>query len=100
MLVSPNGIPAGNLIVRKQKRTLMSSTEISVMHADGSGVIAITAAYAAYDAQPTWSLDGTWVAFASNKDGDYDLYVVRSDGGHVSTLTRNSAVDSDPSRGR
>ena len=27
---------------------------------------------------PTWSPDGTWIAYASNKDGDWDIYLYSS----------------------
>jgi Tol biopolymer transport system component len=77
-----------------------SSSEVCVMNVDGSGVVALTDAPSAYDSQPTWSPDGARIAFSSDRDGDYDLYVVRSVGGRISALTRNSVVDSDPSWGR
>jgi Tol biopolymer transport system component len=77
-----------------------SSAEICVMNADGTGVIAVTNAPTAFDSGPSWSPDGTRIAFSSNRDGDYDVYTLRSDGGRVSVLTRNSASDVDPSWGR
>jgi tol-pal system beta propeller repeat protein TolB len=76
------------------------SNEIFVMNADGSGALVITSAPSAFDSQPTWSPDGVRIAFSSDRDGDYDLYVVKADGGRVSTLTRNSVADGYPSWGR
>lgn len=29
---------------------------------------------------PAWSPDGEWIAFASNHEGNYDIYRVRPDG--------------------
>lgn len=29
---------------------------------------------------PAWSPDGAWIAFASNHEGNYDIYVIRPDG--------------------
>ena len=29
---------------------------------------------------PSWSKDGRWVAFQSDRDGDHEVYVVRTDG--------------------
>ena len=77
-----------------------SSNEICVMNADGSGVIAVTSEPTAFDAGPTWSPDGTKIAFSSDRDGDYDLYSVKADGGRASTITRNSVRDVDPGSGR
>jgi len=40
---------------------------------------------------PCWSPDGKWLAFASNRGGDYDIYVMPSEGGkeiRITTSTR------------
>jgi Tol biopolymer transport system component len=39
------------------------------------------------DIEPAWSPDGTRIAFASNRDGDWDIYVMDADGGNVRRLT-------------
>jgi Tol biopolymer transport system component len=36
---------------------------------------------------PAWSPDGTRIAFASNRDGNYDIYVMDADGSDVVQLT-------------
>ena len=33
-----------------------------------------------YDADPVWSPDGRWLAFASDRDGDFTVYRKRADG--------------------
>lgn len=40
--------------------------------------------------------DGTRIAFASNKDGDYEIYVMNADGSGVVALTNNSGFDGWP----
>ena len=46
------------------------------MNADGSGQMNLTN-NAARDAEPAWSPDGTRIAFASRRDGNVDIYVMR-----------------------
>jgi Tol biopolymer transport system component len=46
--------------------------------------------------QPEWSPDGTQIAFASNGDGDYDIYTVTLATGVIRQLTNNAGDDMDP----
>jgi Tol biopolymer transport system component len=41
------------------------------------------------DEYPTWSPDGQWIAFHSDRDGDFDIYIVRPDGSDLRRLTDN-----------
>src|SRR3954463_13816630 len=45
---------------------------------------------------PQWSPDGTKVAFASNRDGNLEVYVVNANGTGLVNLTKNPADDSSP----
>lgn len=45
---------------------------------------------AAYDAYPIWSPDGSKIAFASNREGSLDVYVMSSNGGVPKRLTTKS----------
>ena len=51
----------------------------------------------AWDASPAWSPDGRRIAFASDRDGNTEVYVMNADGSGVTRLTVNDAVDSSPS---
>jgi tricorn protease len=42
---------------------------------------------------PRFSPDGKWIAFSSNRYGNYDVYVMPADGGEPKQLTYNSASD-------
>ncbi len=43
-----------------------------------------------HDTHPVWSPDGTKIAFASDREGSMDVYVVSKDGGVPTKLTNNS----------
>src|SRR5690606_18697211 len=45
---------------------------------------------------PDWSADGAWVAFVSNRDGNEEIYRMRSDGSGVERLTTDPARDIHP----
>ena len=49
------------------------------------------------DKDPSWSSDGTRIAYQSNIDGDYEIWVMNADGSGQRNLTRNSVGDGDPS---
>ena len=46
--------------------------------------------------EPVWSPDGNRIAFASDRDGDWEIYVTASDGSSLTRITENSDDDSDP----
>jgi serine/threonine protein kinase/Tol biopolymer transport system component len=48
------------------------------------------------DREPVYSPDGKWVAFASNRSGNLDLWAVSTQGGTVRRLTDDPADDWDP----
>lgn len=50
----------------------------------------------ALDKAPTWSPDGTHIAFWSNRDGKSEIYVMDSDGSNVKRLTNNLFDDYGP----
>ena len=45
---------------------------------------------------PTWSPDGKQIAFASSRDGDFDLYVMNHQGEGLRRLTSTSGLDMRP----
>ena len=49
------------------------------------------------DWDPVWSPDGTRIAFASNRDGDDEIYTINIDGTEIQQLTDNAVyLDWDP----
>jgi Tol biopolymer transport system component len=67
------------------------------MNADGSGQTRLTQTNVnARNVQPTWSPDGTQIAFQSNRDGNNQIYVMNADGTNLTRLTSDSAADAQP----
>lgn len=46
--------------------------------------------------QPAISPDRRTIAFSSNRDGDFDIYLVDMDGGNLRRVTSGPAVDAEP----
>jgi Tol biopolymer transport system component len=67
--------------------------DVYVMDIDGSGVVPITKSPGT-DRYPRWSPDGRQLIFTSDRDGDFDLYLVEvADRQNVDIVTNN--VDND-----
>ena len=49
--------------------------------------------HAAYEYAPVWSADGSTIAFASDRYGNFDVFVMPSAGGEATRLTFHSADD-------
>jgi TolB protein len=47
----------------------------------------------AYDGECSYSPDGKWICFTSNRDGDLNLYAMHVDGSHVVRLTHSPGYD-------
>ena len=68
------------------------------MNADGSDETRLTNNDDALDREPSWSPDGEKIAFASNRDGNWEIYVMNADGSDETRLTNNDdALDREPS---
>jgi tricorn protease len=66
--------------------------DIWVANEDGTGILRITD-NKAREINPRFSPDGNWIAFSSNRAGNYDVYVISAHGGTPRQLTFNSADD-------
>jgi len=73
------------------------NTEIYKMRFDGTDVRRLTNE-PGEDVQPTWSFDGTRIAFTSMRDGDWEIYRMGAHGGTGVNVTKfPNAADMNPS---
>jgi TolB protein len=65
------------------------------MNPDGTAAKRLTKTIES-EALPTWSPDGTKLAFVSERDGPGSVYVMNADGTAIKRLTTAAAEDRDP----
>ena len=65
------------------------------MNADGTRPIQLTT-NASEDREPAWSVDGKKIVFASNRDGNFEIYVLTVFTTVQTRLTNNPAHDCCP----
>ena len=67
------------------------------LHSDNGIVLQRLTNHESDDLSPVWSPDGTQIAFASNRDGDWDIYVIGADGTNIRQLTDSPGIETKPS---
>lgn len=82
LAISPDG---GNL-------SFSYRGDIWVVPASGGRAIALTS-NVEMDDRPVWSPDGKWIAFASDREGNWDIYAVPVEGGATVRLTFSSGTE-------
>jgi len=70
--------------------------DIFTMNADGSNLLNLTNTPRIVDEDPKWSPDGSKILFQSNRDGNFEIYVMNSDGSQPQNLTRDLGRDYVP----
>ena len=69
---------------------------VHVMDSDGSNRVRLVEGQAGFLAAPSWSPDGSQIAFVSDVEGEPDIWVMGSDGSGLVNLTGHEAKDHSP----
>ncbi|MDA0832509.1 MAG: hypothetical protein O2955_20570 [Planctomycetota bacterium] len=72
------------------------SEQLFIFDADGKNQSKLVQVDGLYCHQPDWSPDGEWIAFASDRDGNIEIYKVRWDGTELTRLTEAEGIDARP----
>jgi Tol biopolymer transport system component len=104
----PTWSPDGTKLAFISNRDGKNKLEVWVVNVDGSGLIKLTTNIQlstdsggpvyGHDLGPSWSPDGTRIAFASGRDSlsNTELYVMNSDGSNQTRFTNNTNDDRYP----
>jgi TolB protein len=66
----------------------------------GTGKVAQLTTYEGFDSQPTWSPDGTRIAFTSGRSGTAQIWIMNPTGGALTRVTHTTTADADPAWSR
>jgi Tol biopolymer transport system component len=69
---------------------------VYVMSSDGSDRVRLAEGQSDFLSAPAWSPDGSKIAFASERTGNVDIWVMNNDGTDLVDLTNNEAKDHSP----
>jgi CxxC motif-containing protein (DUF1111 family) len=71
-------------------------SDIWSMEADGNAQTQLTATIHANEGRPNWSPDGSAIAFHTDRDGNWEIYVMKPSGEGQTRVTNDAAQDKNP----
>jgi Tol biopolymer transport system component len=95
----PNFSPNGKKITFDTSRSANLNFEVFVMRADGNHERNLTNRTSSGESNPSFSPNGKKIAFESDRDGDKEIYTMRSNGTRRRQRTHNAAGDFEPDWG-
>jgi len=72
-----------------------TTRDIYMIDLDGNNIINLTNGLG-NNYEPVWSPVGDWIAFESDRSGDYKIYLIKSNGSGLFQINSDSASDTSP----
>ncbi|NLU92492.1 S41 family peptidase [Chitinophaga sp. Ak27] len=89
-----NALWLRNPSISPDGKTIAFGYKGDIYRVDANGGVAVPLTiHEAHDMMPVWSHDGKYIAFASDRYGNFDVFVMPATGGTPVRLTSNSAGD-------
>ena len=89
---SPSYSPTMEYIAFNTDIFAPGNLEIVMMRPDGTGFTRLTE-HPGINSNPHWSRDGSMIFFQSDRDGDFEIYRINTDGTGLVQLTFNDVDD-------
>ena len=90
---SPAWSADGKLIAFDAQGTATGKWNLHIVAADGGGPAKPLTSDAFNNIRPSWSIDGRWIYFASDRTGDDQIWKIPSSGGTASQVTFGGGLD-------
>src|SRR5262245_42039466 len=85
--VSPDGRTVAFVLSEVEKAENRLNSDIWLVDIDGNRPPRKLTSSPKHDRHPRWSPDGKWIVFESNRDENFQVYIIPSDGGEARKLT-------------
>jgi len=87
-LNAAQNLTAGGISSTGKRLVVEARGDIFTSPAENGPVRQLTTTSGAAERMPSWSPDGRWIAYSSDADGEYEIYITQSDGmGETRQLT-------------
>ena len=92
----PSWSPDGDVIVYSCGRPSYEESDLCLLSPSGKFLGLLGEESPSLEIEASWSPEGMTVAFASNRSGDSDIYLIDAQSGRVTRLTHDPVHDADP----